>query len=108
MNATKHPTPSNNKSLATNVKPVSRTYFTSFNSDAPAITGIARKNVNDAATLLSSPSIRPPIIVDPLLLVPGISDSNWKHPTPTACLYVMSFSSLVVLLPKFLENKLIR
>ena len=56
-----------------------------------------RLKVNSAATLLFNPNTKPPIIVDPLLLVPGIKDSNWKHPTPAACLYVMSFSSLVVI-----------
>ena len=104
MNATKQPIPSNNKSLVANVNPVSRTYLTSFNNDAPHITGIARKKVNDAATLLSSPNRSPPIIVDPLLLVPGINDSSWKHPTQAACLYVILFSSLVVLLPICLDS----
>ena len=76
MNATKIPTPSSNNCPAWNARPTLRMYFNSFSNDAPTITGIARKKVNSAATLLSSPSIRPPMIVDPLLLVPGINDSN--------------------------------
>ena len=42
--------------------------------------------VNSAATLLLSPAISPPIIVAPLLLVPGIKDNNWNPPTANACL----------------------
>ena len=69
-----------------NIKPTFKIYFNNFKSDAHIITGIVKKKVNSAATLLSKPKIRPPIIVEPLLLVPGINDSNWKQPTPTACL----------------------
>ena len=61
-------------------------YFASFSNDAPAITGIAKKKVKVAATLLSNPISNPPIIVDPLLDVPGINASNWNAPTPKACL----------------------
>ena len=42
--------------------------------------------MNSAATLLFKPKNSPPMIVEPLLLVPGISDSNWNAPTPNACL----------------------
>lgn len=44
--------------------------LTSFSKDAPNITGIAKKNVNSAATLLLTPSINAPTIVAPLLLEP--------------------------------------
>ena len=57
-------------------KPTFMIYLASFSNDAPAITGIAKKNVNSAATLLSKPINNPPIIVDPLLDVPGISANN--------------------------------
>ena len=107
MNATKQPTPNNISSAAWKTKPTSSMYFNSFNSDAPTITGIAKKNVNSAATLLSSPKIKPPIIVEPLLLVPGIKDNNWKPPTPNACLYVISFNFLVDLFPRFLDSNTI-
>ena len=76
MNATSEPIPSNNSSLAWNTNPTLRMYLNSFSRDAPTITGIAKKNVNLAATFLSNPRISPPIIVEPLLLVPGIKDSN--------------------------------
>ena len=86
MNATKHPIPNSSSSPAWKIKPTFKIYFNNFSNDAPTITGIAKKNVKEAATLLSNPNIRPPIIVDPLLLVPGIKDSNWNAPIPSACL----------------------
>ena len=45
--------------------------FTSFNRLAPNITGIARKNVNSAATLLDTPMSSAPTIVAPEREVPG-------------------------------------
>lgn len=45
--------------------------FTSFNRLAPNITGIARKNVNSAATLLDTPMSSAPTIVAPERDVPG-------------------------------------
>ena len=55
--------------------------FTSFNSEAPNITGIAKKKVNSAATDLLTPNISAPTIVAPLLLVPGkIAAISWKTP----------------------------
>ena len=47
-----------------------------FNKDAPNITGIDKKNVKLAITLRSKPIAKPPIIVEPLLLVPGIIDNT--------------------------------
>ena len=66
-------------SVVVKVKPTSKTYLTSFKNDAPAITGIARKKVNSAATLLFRPKIKPPIMVAPLRDVPGINDNNWNN-----------------------------
>ena len=76
MNATSDPIPSSISSFVWNTNPTFKIYFNNFNNDAPTITGIAKKNVNLAATFLSNPKISPPIIVEPLLLVPGIKDSN--------------------------------
>ena len=42
-----------------------------FNRLAPNITGIAKKKVNYAATVLDTPIIKAPRIVDPDLEVPG-------------------------------------
>ena len=76
INATKHPTPNIISSPASNTNPTFNMYLSNFKSEAPTITGIAKKNVNSAATLLLSPAISPPIIVAPLLLVPGINDNE--------------------------------
>ena len=45
--------------------------FNTFNRLAPSITGIARKNVNSAATVLDTPISNAPTIVAPERLVPG-------------------------------------
>ena len=45
--------------------------FTIFNKLAPSITGIAKKNVNSAATVLETPSKSAPTIVAPERDVPG-------------------------------------
>ena len=45
--------------------------LTSFKSEAPNITGIARKNVNSAATVLDTPINNAPTIVAPEREVPG-------------------------------------
>lgn len=50
------------------------------------MTGMARKNVNSAATARVQPSKRPPMIVEPERDVPGTSDSTWKQPMPSAVL----------------------
>ena len=52
----------------------------SFKRLAPNIAGIARKNVNSAATSLHAPISSAPTIVAPDLDVPGISASIWKKP----------------------------
>ena len=63
-------------SPAVNAKP----NLISFNKLAPNITGIAKKNVNSAATSLDTPIINAPTIVAPDLEVPGINASIWKNP----------------------------
>ena len=60
--------------------------FKSLSKLAPNITGIARKNVNSAATSLEVPSIIAPRIVAPDLDVPGIKDNTWKAPIKSAVL----------------------
>ena len=60
-NATTTPVTSVRTSAGVNVKP----NFTSFSRLAPNITGIARKKVNSAATVLEVPTRIPPIIVEP-------------------------------------------
>lgn len=45
--------------------------FSSFSRLAPNITGMARKNVNSAATVLDMPKSKAPIIVAPERDVPG-------------------------------------
>lgn len=42
----------------------------------PNMTGTARKNVNSAAATLDTPIMSAPIMVEPLLEVPGIIDST--------------------------------
>ena len=63
---------------------------TIFNKLAPNITGIAKKNVNSAATVLDTPIIKPPTMVAPERDVPGeIAAINWKTPIMIASLYVI-------------------
>ena len=58
-----------------------------FNRLAPNITGIARKNVNSAATVLETPIIRPPRMVAPEREVPGkIAAISWNRPMIIASL----------------------
>ena len=45
--------------------------LTNLSNDAPNITGIAKKKVNSAATVLDTPSNNAPTIVAPDLEVPG-------------------------------------
>ena len=73
--ATKHPVNRINISRGVTDTPF-KINLTSFSNDAPAITGIAKKKVNLAAIFLFKPTSSPPIIVAPLLLVPGIKASN--------------------------------
>ena len=61
--------------------------FTPFNRLAPNITGIARKNVYSAATVLDTPSNNAPTIVAPERDVPGkIAAINWNIPIQNASL----------------------
>ncbi len=56
-------------------------YFSNFNRLAPNITGIARKKVYSAATVLDTPIKSAPTIVAPEREVPGnIAAINWKRP----------------------------
>ena len=71
-NATTTPVTSVRTSAGVNVKP----NFTSFSRLAQNITGIARKKVNSAATVLEVPTRIPPIIVEPERDVPGITDNT--------------------------------
>ncbi len=80
--ATTTPTIRITNSVDVNAKP----NFTSFRRLAPNITGIARKNVNSAATVRDVPARIPPMIVDPEREVPGITESTWKHPMINAVL----------------------
>ena len=55
--------------------------LTSFKRLAPNITGIARKKVNSAATVLDTPIKSAPKMVAPEREVPGkIAAINWKNP----------------------------
>ena len=74
-NATKQPTSNKPISIAEIPAPT-RKNLRSFKALAPNITGIARKNVNSAATYLDTPKSRPPMIVAPERDVPGIKEST--------------------------------
>ena len=67
MNATTQPTNRQAISMPEKLNP----NFNSFSRLAPNITGIAKKKVNSAATLLDTPIIKAPIIVAPERDVPG-------------------------------------
>ena len=62
-------------SVEFNVKPSSKN-FTTFKSDAPSITGIAKKNENSAAAVLDTLIVDAPKIVEPERDVPGIKDKT--------------------------------
>lgn len=66
-NATTIPTSKMTSSLLVNVPP----NLTSFKRLAPSITGIAKKNVNSAATVRDTPISSAPTIVAPERDVPG-------------------------------------
>ena len=53
-----------------------RPNFNNFNKLAPNMTGIAKKNVNSAATNLEVPTNMAPTMVAPDLEVPGINDNT--------------------------------
>ena len=62
-----------------------------FSRLAPSITGIARKNVNSAATVLDTPISSAPKIVAPDRDVPGKTAAiNWNMPIMKAALKVIS------------------
>lgn len=69
------PTISTVISFDVNLSPTSEIYLYILKSDAPAMAGNAKKNEYSAAIGRDVPKIIPPIIVDPLLDVPGIIDS---------------------------------
>ena len=48
--------------------------------------GIARKKLNSAAVRRSTPRLRPPMIVAPERLTPGIIARHWTMPTPITVL----------------------
>ena len=50
----------------------------------PSMVGMARKNENSAAALRSSPSSTPPMIVAPARDTPGIIETVWQRPMPSA------------------------
>ena len=81
-NATMNPKANATISVLLNVpNPTSPWNFTIFNSDAPAMIGMARKNENSEATFESNPEIQPPIMVDEDLDIPGQRDRHWNRPT---------------------------
>ena len=58
--------------------------FNNLNKAAPNMTGIAKKKVNSAATVLETPKIKAPTMVAPERDVPGkIAAINWKKPIIT-------------------------
>lgn len=60
------------------------------------MTGIARKKVNSAATVLDTPIKSAPTIVAPDLEVPGNTPAiNWKTPMISAVWYVISDKELI-------------
>ena len=82
-NATTHPTPKSTGSMPVNPPP-STTNFKILSALAPNMTGIAKKNVNSAATFLETPINNAPKIVAPERDVPGINDNTWNPPIISA------------------------
>ena len=74
-NATMQPTINIVASIPVNPPPSIRN-FKIFSPLAPNITGIARKNVNSAATYLETPINKAPRMVAPERDVPGINDNT--------------------------------
>ena len=79
-------------------------------TEAAKIIGIAKKNENSVAVFLSSPAIRPPIIVDAALDTPGINEKHCAIPIIRACrLLILStltlglfgnfFSMMIITIP---------
>ena len=73
-----------------------KTNFRIFNSDAPAMMGIAIKNENSALATRDTPVSIPPSIVEPDLDVPGTSDKTWNVPIRAASLKVSSSTEKVL------------
>ena len=92
MNATIQPTAKMAASVPVKAKP----NLAIFNKLAPNITGIAKKNVNSAATVRDTPIIKEPTIVEPEREVPGkIAAINWKMPIINAVFGVISSNELM-------------
>ena len=73
--------------------------FNTLRRLAPSITGIARKKVNSAATVLDTPIKSAPKIVAPEREVPGkMAAINWKNPIISAVLKVISDQDLILAL----------
>ena len=81
-NATTQPTPSTASSKPVKANP----NFSTLMRLAPNITGMARKNVNSAATVRDVPSSIAPRMVAPERDVPGTRLSTWNRPMPSAVL----------------------
>lgn len=65
----------------------SKTEFHNLQRAAPNITGIPKKKVNSAATVYGRvPTRIPPMMVEPDLDVPGMTESTWKQPIRKAVL----------------------
>ena len=72
---TRIPMSKRRSSKGAGVKPA-RTSFKTLRSDAPSMTGIARKKENSADAVRDTPVSIPPRIVEPEREVPGISEST--------------------------------
>ena len=91
-NAVTIPTRRIASSVPVNPKP----NFTILRRLAPSMTGIARKKVNSAATVLDTPIKSAPTIVAPDLEVPGNTPAiSWKTPMISAVWYVISDKELI-------------
>ena len=85
-NATNIPTNKIVRSIPVKTAPLPKN-LTSFSKLAPSMTGIAKKKVNSAATVLDTPIKSAPTIVAPERDVPGkIVAINWKNPIISAVL----------------------
>lgn len=82
-NATTQPTIKSTGSIPVNPPPSTKN-FKILRALAPNITGIAKKNVNSAATFLETPINKAPKIVAPERDVPGINDNTWNPPIKSA------------------------
>ena len=69
--------------------------------EAAKIIGIAKKKENSVAVFLSSPAIKPPIIVEAARDIPGISEKHCAIPTINACLLLILSTLILGLLVNF-------